>query len=72
MRLDSRALVADLLLTFWHRLPCFECYQSYTSHHCQPQTENLVTYHSIAAFFWYLVPAGICERHYESSISWAI
>ena len=72
-RPDSRALAADLLLTLWHRPRCPECHQPHTPcHRRQPWTRNPAAYHSLAPSSWYPVPAGICERRRESSISWAI
>ena len=68
-RLDSRALVVALL-TLWHKLRCFKCYQPYTPYCCQ--TWILTRYHSLALFLWYLISAVIYERHCEFSIFWVI
>ena len=67
MRLDNRALVA-VLLTFWHRPHYLKYHQSCTPYYCQSQTQNLAAYHLLTPTLWYPNPAGIYERHCESSI----
>ena len=46
---DNRALVADLLLTSWHRLRCLKYHQPHTPCCRHPQTENPATYCSLAS-----------------------
>ena len=71
-KLDSRALAANLLLTFWHRPHCFKYHQSCTPYCCQPQTQNPATYHLLTLSLWYLILVKIYKRCYKSSIFLAI
>ena len=70
MRPDSRAMVADLLLTLLHRPRCLKCHQPHTT--CCRQPQIPVAYYLLAPSLWYPILAIIHTKRCESSIFWAI